>query len=70
MIVEALALLLLHTVDGREVYVNPAYVVSTHEPQEKGRYDEKVHCVVSFIDGKFISVKENCSEVNSILYRE
>jgi hypothetical protein len=64
----ALALLLLHTVDGREVYVNPAFVISTHEPQDKGVYDKKVHCVVSFVDAKFISVKETCSEVNSILY--
>jgi hypothetical protein len=68
MIVVALTLLLLHTVDDREVYINPAFVISTHEPQDKGGFDEKVNCIVSFIDAKFISVKETCSEVNSILY--
>jgi hypothetical protein len=64
----ALVLLLLHTVDDREVYVNPAFVISTHEPKDQGGYDAKVNCIVSFIDAKFISVKETCSEVNSILY--
>ena len=66
----ALALILLHTVDGREVFVNPEWVVSTTEPKDKGGFSEKVNCIVSFIDAKFISVKETCSEVNSILYRQ
>ena len=64
----ALVLILLHTVDDREVYVNPTWVVSTTEPKDRGGFAEPVHCIVSFIDGKFISVRETCSEVNSILY--
>jgi len=65
----ALVLILLHTVDDREVWVNPEWVVSTTEPKDKGGFDEKVNCIVSFIDAKFISVKETCSQVNDILYR-
>jgi hypothetical protein len=64
----ALVLILLHTVDDREVWVNPEWVISTTEPRDKGGYAEPVHCIVSFVDAKFISVKETCSEVNSILY--
>jgi len=66
----ALVLILLHTVDDREVWVNPEWVVSTTEPKDKGGFSEKVNCIVSFIDAKFITVKETCSEVNSILYRQ
>jgi hypothetical protein len=64
----ALVLILLHTVDDREVWVNPEWVISTTEPKDKGGFAEPVHCIVSFVDSKFISVKETCSEVNSILY--
>jgi len=65
----ALALALLHTVDDREVYVNPAYVISTTEPKDKGSFTEKVNCIVSFVDAKFITVKETCAQVNTILNR-
>jgi len=65
----ALVLLLLHTVDDREVWVNPMWVVSTTEPKDKGGFADPVNCIVSFIDAKFISVKETCSQVNDILYR-
>ena len=65
----ALMLVMLHTVDDREVFVNPAYVISTTEPKDKGGFSENVNCIVSFIDAKFISVKESCAEVNAILKR-
>lgn len=34
MIELALAMVLFHTVDGREVYVNPTYVISTTTPMK------------------------------------
>jgi len=69
LLAEALLLVKLHTVDEREVFVNPAYVISTTEPKDKGGFTEKVNCIVSFIDAKFITVKETCAEVNVILKR-
>jgi hypothetical protein len=69
MLAEALLLVLLHTVDDREVFVNPTYVISTTEPKDKGGLASEVNCIVSFIDAKFISVKETCAEVNAILKR-
>ena len=65
----AVVLVTLHTVDDRAVHVNPAYVVSTTQPKDKGGFTEAVNCIVSFIDAKFITVKESCEEANMILGR-
>jgi uncharacterized protein YlzI (FlbEa/FlbD family) len=64
----ALQLIAFETLDGREVLINPANIVSVSEtsevrkPQEK-LLTEKVHCVINMTNGKFISVAEACDSV-------
>jgi uncharacterized protein YlzI (FlbEa/FlbD family) len=61
-----LQLILLHTVDGRETYVNPkqiASISSAVEGEKNKLLVESVHCVIGLTNGKIISVKEDCDEV-------
>ena len=49
---------------GERVAINPAEVVSIREPREKGRaVHPHANCIISTTDGKFISVIEECTEV-------
>jgi hypothetical protein len=59
----------LHTLHGDVVQVNPTMVVSLRRPQGKGKQvmHGDVQCIVNFVDGKFITVLESCSEVRKKL---
>jgi uncharacterized protein YlzI (FlbEa/FlbD family) len=62
----AVVLILLHTVDGRETYVNPkqiASISSAVEGEKNKLLIETVHCVIGLTNGKIISLRENCDEV-------
>jgi hypothetical protein len=59
----ALQFLLLHTLDGRLVYISPLHVVSVGEARIDGKLSKDVNCVVNLSDGKFITVVETCSMV-------
>jgi uncharacterized protein YlzI (FlbEa/FlbD family) len=59
-------LVLLHTVDGRETFVNPEAVVSisSHKAGEENKVlVESVQCVLGLSNGKIVSVLEHCDEV-------
>ena len=59
-------LVLLHTVDGRETFVNPEQVVSlsSHKVGEQNKVlVESVECVLGLSNGKIVSVMEPCDEV-------
>ena len=64
----------LHTVDGREIDINPAEITQLHESKIDDSPDrlmvKGVRCVVSTTDGKFISVTEDCSEIRTIINGE
>jgi hypothetical protein len=70
LVLAVLQLVVVHTIDGREVSINPKQVTSLH-----GAVDGKgnklltgdVSCVVGLTDGKFISVAENCDAVRKLL---
>lgn len=63
--------ILLHTLDGRDVFVNAANVTMIGEaradtdPQKK--LVGKVHCVVNMVDGKFVTVAEQCDAMRQRL---
>jgi uncharacterized protein YlzI (FlbEa/FlbD family) len=66
----ALHLILLHTVDGRETFVNPEQVVSlsSHKVGEANKVlVESVECVLGLSNGKIVSVIEHCDEVQQKL---
>jgi hypothetical protein len=62
----------LHTLDGRVIQINPAMVISMRAPQaqDKRVMHGNVQCIVNFVDGKFITVLEPCSVVQSKMMGE
>lgn len=72
MVAELLAveLIVLRTIDGRTVHVNPAHVVTLTERIEGAQnkvLSDKVYCVVGMLDGKFVSVADRCDIVRQQL---
>lgn len=67
----ALELIVLHTLDGRDVYVNPDYVVSVVEARSEDdphkRMTAQVHCAIGMSDGKIYTVAESCDSVRQRL---
>jgi len=59
----AATLFVVHTLDGRSVYVNSEQVISMAMPKDSKLFTEGVRCVITLTDGKFITVKETCAEV-------
>lgn len=52
------ALVLLHTPDRRDVWVDPDHVTSLHESKEQ--VTNKAKCVINLDDGRFVTVIEEC----------
>lgn len=69
MLLAAVVLIALHTVDGNEVLVNPRFITTLHPTKESvlGQPNALVvggvNCVVSLSNGKFLSVVESCAAV-------
>lgn len=66
----ALHLILLHTVDGHEVLINPKMVTTLHagkKDQDNKFYTEAVQCVISLADGKFVGTAESCDAVRKMM---
>jgi hypothetical protein len=65
----ALVLIVLHSVDGREVTINPEMVTSLHATTEAGNrlLNKSVRCRVGLADGKFVSAVESCDAVRQLL---
>jgi hypothetical protein len=59
-------LVLLHGVDGKEIWVNPESVTSMHGPTGQKLLAEGAHCALNLWDGKFISIRETCKEVREV----
>jgi hypothetical protein len=61
-----LLLIMLHTVDGLEVDINPKQITSLRETRpdkEKHLVVAGVHCAVGLSDGKFVTVVESCADI-------
>lgn len=73
-LVVLLRLVVLHTVDGREVYINPNAVTNLQDARPDAdptkRTAPGVECVISLSDGKFVSVAEFCETVREQLERQ
>lgn len=61
------SLLVLHGPDGREVLVNPSYVVALRPARQVSTndklYPNEARCLVSTVDGKNIAVVEPCEQI-------
>jgi hypothetical protein len=70
MLLIVLHLIVLHTVDGHEVAINPEQVTSltAGKPHQDNKLlANNVRCVVGLTDGKFVSVSESCAAVRQLL---
>ena len=66
----ALCLIVLHRIDGGEVWVNPAQVTSLRvvEGSLSARYGGG-NCMVGLTDRKFVAVLQRCADVKRLLER-
>jgi hypothetical protein len=62
----ALQYIVLQTLDGRTVYVNPRQIVSTSQARGKLVVDA-VQCVIYTTDNRFLTVAETCESVKARL---
>lgn len=71
MLAIALHLVLLHTVDGRDIHLNPAQITTVQEGREPGdpkrELTDKVRCAIGLSNGHFVSVIEECDVVRSLI---
>lgn len=71
----ALTLIVLHSVDGFEIIINPQQVVILRPTAEAARGTPNqlvargVQCVIGLADGKFVSVIEACAVVQAAIER-
>lgn len=64
------ALLLLHRIDGGEVWVNPDQITSLHTSGGGPRVlHGRVRCAIWLSDGRLLSVAESCDQVKQLLRR-
>ena len=65
MILLLIALLELHAVDGTPIEINPDAIVSLKgkAASDGTNFTPGANCLLNMSDGKFITVRENCSEV-------
>lgn len=72
-VIVAARLILLHSIDGSDIILNPDEVVSMRgpraDPKDKAFVDG-VNCMINTSDGKYLSVRETCAEVMRIFVEQ
>jgi hypothetical protein len=66
----AVQLLVLHSVEGHEITISPQQVTSLRAARHNKQNElvsPHVHCLIGLTDGKFISVTEDCATVRELL---
>jgi len=65
----AAALVLLHRIDGGEVFIAPHQVTSLHaRPSPSAKLlSAHAHCAIWLTDGKLVAVLEGCPRVRQLL---
>ena len=65
----AVLLIILHTVDGRPIAINPQQITHLGGPKASAgqHFVKGVNCQVNFTDGKFVTVIETCDEIRRLL---
>jgi len=64
--------LAVHTIDGREVMINPKAIVTIGGPRSgesagQQLLSDKATCMVTLVDGKFVTVVESCDTLRQRL---
>ena len=67
---ESMDYLAVQTLDGREVMINPKAIVTIGGPRastEQQLLTDKATCLVTLVDGKFVTVVESCDTIRQRL---
>jgi uncharacterized protein YlzI (FlbEa/FlbD family) len=71
LVLAAVQLITLNSLDGRAVLVNPRHVTQLREAREEGDPDKQMtgraRCVIRLTDGSFVTVAEDCGEVRKLM---
>ena len=67
LIFATVVLLMLHRIDGRELFINPDQIAAVAAPRPSPTVSHEVKCLVFMTDGKHYAVTESCSEVKRLL---
>ena len=63
--------LVVMTLDGREIFLNPRHIVSIAEARQADdpgkHYTDAVRCVITTADGAHISTSEECDDIEKRL---
>ena len=66
----AVPLIALHVIGGQVVLVNPRQIVSLIGQQTGHLMTAQAACVVTFANGKFLSVIETCAQVRTLMEKQ
>jgi hypothetical protein len=57
----------LHDADGSEIVINAKHITTLRRRGSGNHFPDKLHCMVSFTDGKFAAVIEDCDTVRKLI---
>ena len=61
-------LIVLHSVAGIPIEINPAMVTHLRQPEFKTpSFTEGARCMINMADGKYVTVRETCAEVRTLI---
>ena len=68
MLAAAVTIVILHSLTGAEISLNPEQIIAMRDGEHTGQHVAKeVNCVITTADGKFISVIETCAQVRILI---
>jgi hypothetical protein len=61
--------IILHGLENQQIYLNPKQVISIRQPRglNSGHWPAGVRCLVTTVDGKYLTVVETCAEIRERL---
>jgi hypothetical protein len=61
--------IILHGLENQQIYLNPEQVISIRQPRglNSGHWPAGVRCLVTTVDGKYLTVVETCAEIRERL---
>ena len=63
-----LTIVILHSAAGVEVYLNTDTVTNLRNPEPNHpHFTHNVKCLINMNDGKFVTVRETCTDVQRIM---
>jgi hypothetical protein len=70
-VIPLLVMIILHSGAGVEIDLQTDSITNLRNPEPQNRlFTGSVQCVVNMNDGKFITVKETCSEIKRLMDRK